>query len=176
MNTKISVGILNSDSTITCMIFNYTVFGKFMTQPKFMGSILRMSYINGFSKSDITQLYKTKVISKPINFSNLTLFDNFAKTCSNYSYLFNNNKWYYSSKNGKWSKLTDKICYDDTLVEYLSKVGFDELYGARPLKRAIQDKIEDLLSEEVLTGKMIENKTYNLKVDGETVVVEKKGR
>ena len=37
MNTKISVGILNSDSTITCMIFNYTVFGKFMTQPKFMG-------------------------------------------------------------------------------------------------------------------------------------------
>ena len=48
-----------------------------------------------------------------------------------------------------------KITYDETLVEYLSKVGFDELYGARPLKRAIQDKVEDLLSEEVLTGKLI---------------------
>jgi ATP-dependent Clp protease ATP-binding subunit ClpC len=77
---------------------------------------------------------------------------------------------------GRLLEMNYKICYDDTLVEYLSKVGFDELYGARPLKRAIQDKIEDLLSEEVLTGKMIENKTYNLKVDGETVVVEKKGR
>jgi ATP-dependent Clp protease ATP-binding subunit ClpA len=50
------------------------------------------------------------------------------------------------------------------------------LYGARPLKRAIQDKVEDLLSEEVLTGKMIEGKTYIIKVVDENVVVQKKGR
>ena len=68
------------------------------------------------------------------------------------------------------------ISYDDSLVEYLSKIGFDELYGARPLKRAIQDKVEDLLSEEVLTGKMIEGKTYLIKVVDENVVVQKKGR
>jgi ATP-dependent Clp protease ATP-binding subunit ClpC len=68
------------------------------------------------------------------------------------------------------------ITYDDSLVEYLSKIGFDELYGARPLKRAIQDKVEDLLSEEVLTGKMIEGKTYLIKVVDENVVVQKKGR
>jgi ATP-dependent Clp protease ATP-binding subunit ClpC len=68
------------------------------------------------------------------------------------------------------------ISYDDSLVEYLSKIGFDELYGARPLKRAIQDKVEDLLSEEVLTGKMIEGKTYLIKVVDEQVVVQKKGR
>ena len=68
------------------------------------------------------------------------------------------------------------ITYDETLVDYLAKVGFDELYGARPLKRAIQDKVEDLLSEEVLTGKMIENKSYQIKVDGEEVKVTKKGR
>jgi len=68
------------------------------------------------------------------------------------------------------------ISYDDSLVEYLSKIGFDELYGARPLKRAIQDKVEDLLSEEVLTGKMIEGKTYLIKVVNEEVVVQKKGR
>ena len=77
---------------------------------------------------------------------------------------------------GRLEEMNYKVSYDETLVEYLSKVGFDELYGARPLKRAIQDKIEDLLSEEVLTGKMIENKNYKLKVDGEMVVVEKKGR
>ena len=68
------------------------------------------------------------------------------------------------------------ITYDKTLVEYLSKIGFDELYGARPLKRAIQDKVEDLLSEEVLTGKMIEGKSYVIKVVDENVVVQKKGR
>jgi ATP-dependent Clp protease ATP-binding subunit ClpC len=69
-----------------------------------------------------------------------------------------------------------KITYDETLVDYLAKVGYDELYGARPLKRAIQDKVEDLLSEEVLTGKMIENKSYQIKVDGEEVKVTKKGK
>ena len=69
-----------------------------------------------------------------------------------------------------------KITYDESLVEYLAKIGYDELYGARPLKRAIQDKVEDLLSEEVLTGKMIEGKTYIIKVVDENVVVQKKGR
>ena len=68
------------------------------------------------------------------------------------------------------------INFDDTLVDYLAKIGFDEMYGARPLKRAIQDKVEDLLSEEVLTGKMIEGKTYTIKVENEEVKVQKKGR
>jgi ATP-dependent Clp protease ATP-binding subunit ClpC len=68
------------------------------------------------------------------------------------------------------------ITYDDTLVEYLSKIGYDELYGARPLKRAIQDKVEDLLSEEVLTGKLVEGKNYLIKVVDEQVVIQKKGR
>ena len=68
------------------------------------------------------------------------------------------------------------ISYDETLVEYLAKVGFDELYGARPLKRAIQDKVEDLLSEEVLTGKMIEGKSYNIKVENDEIKIVKKGK
>jgi len=66
--------------------------------------------------------------------------------------------------------------FDETLVDYLAKIGFDDMYGARPLKRAIQDKVEDLLSEEVLTGKMIEGKTYTIKVENEEVKVQKKGR
>ena len=68
------------------------------------------------------------------------------------------------------------INFDDTLVDYLAKIGFDDMYGARPLKRAIQDKVEDLLSEEVLTGKMIEGKTYTIKVENDEVKVQKKGR
>jgi ATP-dependent Clp protease ATP-binding subunit ClpC len=68
------------------------------------------------------------------------------------------------------------ISYDETLVEHLAKIGFDDLYGARPLKRAIQDKVEDLLSEEVLTGKILENKKYHIKVDKEEIKIQKKGR
>jgi len=74
------------------------------------------------------------------------------------------------------SDIKYKIVYDDTLVEYLAKVGYDEMYGARPLKRAIQDKVEDLLSEEVLTGKMVEGKTYDIKVDNDEIKILKKGK
>jgi len=69
-----------------------------------------------------------------------------------------------------------KITYDESLVNYISKIGYDELYGARPMKRAIQDKVEDLLSEEVLTDKIVEGKNYVIKVEDETVKVVKKGR
>lgn len=39
-------------------------------------------------------------------------------------------------------------------IDVISKEGFDPEYGARPLRRAIQKKIEDLLSEELLSGKV----------------------
>jgi ATP-dependent Clp protease ATP-binding subunit ClpC len=69
-----------------------------------------------------------------------------------------------------------KITYDETLIDYISKIGYDATYGARPMKRAIQDKVEDFLSEEVLTGRMIEGKTYNILVNNEEVKIVKKGR
>ena len=64
------------------------------------------------------------------------------------------------------------IKYDDTLVDYLSKIGYDESFGARPLKRAIQDKVEDFLSEEVLLGNLLENKPYVLNVTEEQVTIK----
>jgi ATP-dependent Clp protease ATP-binding subunit ClpC len=69
-----------------------------------------------------------------------------------------------------------KISFDETIVDYLAKVGFDEIYGARPLKRAIQDKIEDLISEEVLTGNVLENKSYELKLQDEEIKLVKKSK
>ena len=77
------------------------------------------------------------------------------------------------------SRLVDikyKITYDETLVEFISKIGYDATYGARPMKRAIQDKVEDFLSEEVLTGRMIEGKNYNIIVENEEVKIVKKGK
>jgi ATP-dependent Clp protease ATP-binding subunit ClpC len=72
------------------------------------------------------------------------------------------------------SDLKFNFSYDETLVDYLSKVGYDEMYGARPLKRAIQDKVEDLLSEEVLTNKLSENKPYLIQVKDDEISIVKK--
>jgi ATP-dependent Clp protease ATP-binding subunit ClpC len=72
--------------------------------------------------------------------------------------------------------LNYKISYDDTLVDYLCKVGYDETFGARPLKRAIQDKVEDYIAEEVLLEKILVNKNYVIKVENEQVVLSKKGK
>jgi ATP-dependent Clp protease ATP-binding subunit ClpC len=62
--------------------------------------------------------------------------------------------------------------FDDTLVNHIAKVGFDEVYGARPIKRAIQDSVEDLISELVLSGDVVENQEYILTVEDEKVVVK----
>ena len=42
----------------------------------------------------------------------------------------------------------------DSVKELIAKEGFDPKYGARPLKRAIQNKIEDAMAEEILEGKI----------------------
>lgn len=74
------------------------------------------------------------------------------------------------------TEMNYNISYDDSLVEYLSKIGYDEIYGARPLKRAIQDKVEDLISEEVLSEKILEGKPYIIKVEDEIVKIIKNGK
>jgi ATP-dependent Clp protease ATP-binding subunit ClpC len=74
------------------------------------------------------------------------------------------------------TRLSDRkynVTYNPKLVEFISKVGFDEVYGARPIKRAIQDKIEDFISEMVLTGKIKEGKKINLTVEDEEVKIGK---
>ena len=63
------------------------------------------------------------------------------------------------------------ITFDESILELISEVGFDETYGARPIKRAIQDKIEDFVSEEIIKGNMVEGVPYTLvSVEKEVVV------
>jgi ATP-dependent Clp protease ATP-binding subunit ClpC len=63
------------------------------------------------------------------------------------------------------TSLKYKISFTDSVIDLISEVGFDETYGARPLKRAIQDKIEDYISEEVLKGNITEDKEYEIVVE-----------
>ena len=70
-------------------------------------------------------------------------------------------------------KMKYKFSYKLEVIDLISKVGFDELFGARPLKRAIQDKIEDLISEKILLNEVVENKDYMLLVkDDENILIE----
>ena len=64
-----------------------------------------------------------------------------------------------------------QFTYQDSVVDYISKVGFDETFGARPIKRAIQDKIEDLISEKILMDEVLENKEYILDVVNDEIVI-----
>lgn len=52
------------------------------------------------------------------------------------------------------------IEFSDRAISDIADAGFDEVYGARPLKRAIQNKIENLLSEEMLENKVVKGKSY----------------
>ena len=70
--------------------------------------------------------------------------------------------------------LNYNISCDEKVLELISKVGFDETYGARPIKRAIQDKIEDFISEEVLNGKIIENEEFVLTIEEEKIIFKDK--
>jgi ATP-dependent Clp protease ATP-binding subunit ClpC len=69
------------------------------------------------------------------------------------------------------SKMHYNFNIDNSVIEMISKVGFDEMYGARPLKRAIQDKIEDLISEEILMDKINLNTKYLITVENDVVII-----
>jgi ATP-dependent Clp protease ATP-binding subunit ClpC len=56
--------------------------------------------------------------------------------------------------------------------KYIAKEGFDEAYGARPLKRAIQSKIEDRLAEEILDGKINEGDKVKVHVEDGSIVIQ----
>ena len=61
-----------------------------------------------------------------------------------------------------------KLYVTDLAMDLIIEKGYDEQYGARPLKRVIQRNIEDRLSEEILKGNLVENSSITVdEIDGE---------
>ena len=58
--------------------------------------------------------------------------------------------------------------FTDEAITEIAKAGFDPVYGARPLRRAIQSKIEDMLSEKIIAGEIGDKVTIDA-VDGKFV-------
>lgn len=62
------------------------------------------------------------------------------------------------------------LSFTEEAIDKIADAGFDEIYGARPLKRAIQNKIEDKLSEEMLKGTVEKGKSYTCAFEKEEFV------
>ncbi|MEC4677767.1 MAG: ATP-dependent Clp protease ATP-binding subunit ClpC, partial [Nitrospirota bacterium] len=61
----------------------------------------------------------------------------------------------------------------DELVHWLVQEGYDPIYGARPMRRCVQKKIEDLLSEDILKGRFKDCKRISaILKDGAPAFVE----
>ncbi len=60
--------------------------------------------------------------------------------------------------------------FTDATLDFISKIGYDPVYGARPLKRAIQQEIENPLAQQILSGSLLPEKPISVDyVDGKIV-------
>ena len=60
--------------------------------------------------------------------------------------------------------------FTDATIDFISEIGYDPIYGARPLKRAIQQEIENPLAQQILSGSLLPEKPISVDyVDGKIV-------
>jgi len=62
-----------------------------------------------------------------------------------------------------------KLTFSDEALDKLSEAGFDPVYGARPLKRAIQELVENPLAQSLLSGEIQTGGVVNVKMSGDTL-------
>ena len=72
---------------------------------------------------------------------------------------------------GRMKDLGYDIEFTKEAVAHLAKAGFDDVYGARPLRRTIQSQVEDLLADKLLCGEFKEGSKLVADVDGDVLSV-----
>ena len=55
-----------------------------------------------------------------------------------------------------------ELVFTDALLDFIAEVGYDPIYGARPLKRAIQQEIENSLAQQILSGQLLPGKVVTV--------------
>jgi ATP-dependent Clp protease ATP-binding subunit ClpC len=65
-----------------------------------------------------------------------------------------------------------KVSFSDEAISKIAKSGFDPVYGARPLRRAIQNEIEDMLSEAIIDGSVKSGDTISIEVEDDKFIVK----
>jgi ATP-dependent Clp protease ATP-binding subunit ClpC len=73
------------------------------------------------------------------------------------------------------AELKFNLDISEEALDFIAKEGYDEDYGARPLNRAIQHYVEDLVADEILTEVFEEGDTIKIvySKEQETLVIEK---
>ena len=66
------------------------------------------------------------------------------------------------------------LTWDKELLRYLAEEGYDPAFGARPLKRLIQHEITNMLSKQLLEGKIKGDSKVALSYDGNNIVISEK--
>ena len=66
-----------------------------------------------------------------------------------------------------------KLQLTDDAKEYLTRIGYDPKFGARPLKRLIQKELENALAKELLAGEFIEGDAVEIDYDGDKLTFSK---
>jgi ATP-dependent Clp protease ATP-binding subunit ClpB len=65
------------------------------------------------------------------------------------------------------------LTVDDSAFDLLIDAGFDPIYGARPLKRAIQQQVENNLAQKILSGEFQPGDNILIKGDSGQLVFDK---
>ena len=68
------------------------------------------------------------------------------------------------------------VTITDEVKDFLAEEGYSESYGARPLRRLIQKKIEDVLAEGILSGEYNEGDEIFLKLNDKKIILEKEDK
>ena len=79
-----------------------------------------------------------------------------------------------------WARLRQRLAerdielrLDDAARDKIGEAGFDTVYGARPLKRAIQSQIENPLAQQILRGDFVAGDRVVAKLKRDSLVFEK---
>ena len=67
------------------------------------------------------------------------------------------------------------MTWTEAAKKHLAKAGFDPVYGARPLRRAVTNEVEDLVAEESLEGKIAKGSEVVLDAENDKLVLKTKG-
>ncbi len=66
-----------------------------------------------------------------------------------------------------------KLDISEAALDLLGNIGFDPVYGARPLKRAIQQQLENPLARQILEGKFGSGDSIRVEAEGGHLVFAK---
>ena len=69
-----------------------------------------------------------------------------------------------------------KIRFEDEIKQLIAKQGTNKSFGARPLRRTIQNMVEDKIAEFILDGKILKEQITTLSSDGEKIILVEKAR